>query len=241
MKNIMQTFLLGLILVGCAQVAHFETSNDGQIIETQISVSKAIDMNYLLYKPVDAAQKQQALLLFLHGGGEGGDNPQAIKKHGPPKLIAEGKAFPFYVLAPQNPYKNGFWDDQAVYELLQKVIAEHNIDPTKIYLSGMSRGGYGAWRLAMNYPNIFAAMAVVCGASVPKAYAAKVKHIPIKLFHGEKDQVIPVSETIEMYNALTALNADVTLTVYPEADHDSWTQTYQEDALYDWFLSHSRD
>ncbi|MCM8535439.1 MAG: prolyl oligopeptidase family serine peptidase [Lentisphaeraceae bacterium] len=231
MKNFILLSIITTLFLGCS------TQSTPGIFETRTTVTSAVEMNYFLYTPKEALSEKVPLLLFLHGGGESGDNPEAIKTHGPAKLIAAGKDFPFYVLAPQNPYKRGFWDDQAVYNLLQEIISTNNVDPKRIYLSGMSRGGYGAWRLAMNYPDTFAAMALVCAASVPKAYAKRVKHMPIKLFHGLKDKVIPASETIDMYKELTKLKADVSLKLYPEATHDSWTETYEQDSLYKWFLS----
>ncbi|MCM8533847.1 MAG: prolyl oligopeptidase family serine peptidase [Lentisphaeraceae bacterium] len=231
MNKLIFLVLITTLFVGCS------TQPNSGIFESKTTVTSTVKMNYLLYTPKEALTNKAPLLLFLHGGGESGDNPEAIKTHGPAKLIAAGKEFPFYVLAPQNPYKKGFWDDQAVYTLLQKIISTNNIDTKRIYLSGMSRGGYGAWRLAMNHPDTFAAMALVCAASAPKAYAKRVKHMPIKLFHGLKDKAIPASETIDMYKELKKLKADVSLKLYPEANHDSWTETYNKDSLYEWFLS----
>jgi len=204
-----------------------------------VKVKNLSEMNYLLYEP-RAIKEKVPLLVFLHGGGESGDNIEVVKKHGPPKLIDAGKEFPFYVLSPQNPYEKGFWDDRAVMELVDKIVKNNNVDENRIYLAGLSRGGYGAWRLAMNNPDKFAAMIVVCAASSPKGYANWIKHIPVWIFHGEKDRVVPVSESMQMAETLKDLGANVKLTLYPEADHDSWTETFNNDAVYEFLLNYSK-
>ena len=205
-----------------------------------VKVKNQTEMNYLLYEPNNINGKAP-LLVFLHGGGEGGDNIEVVKKNGPPKLIEEGKEFPFYVLSPQNPYEKGFWDDKAVMELVGLITEKYDIDENRIYLAGLSRGGYGAWRLAMNNPDKFSAMIVVCAASSPTVYANWIKHIPIWIFHGEKDSVVPVSESIQMADVLKASGANVRLTLYPDADHDSWTETFNNDEVYKFLLSHTKE
>lgn len=199
-------------------------------------------MNYLLYLPQDYDKKNEEaypLILFLHGGGEAGDDVEMVKRHGPPKLISEGKEFPFIILSPQNAYKDKLWDDFAIKSLLDKIVHKYNVDTSRIYLTGLSRGGYGVWRMAIQYPTTFAAIAPVCGAA-PSAYAGWIRELPIWVFHGAKDKVIPVSESEDMVIALKKLGADVKFTIYPNAGHDSWTQSYENPALYEWFLSHKR-
>lgn len=204
---------------------------------TQITVKTK--MNYLLYIPQEKSELMP-LLVFLHGGGESGDDIEKVKKHGSPKLIEAGKEFPFYVLSPQNPYEKGFWDDRVIYNLMQKIIHENSIDTNRIYLVGLSRGGYGAWRLAMNNPDVFAAMAVICAASAPENYTGWVKNIPVWIFHGKKDETVPFSESVDMAMALEKEGADVKLTLYPEAGHDAWTQTFENEEFFDWLLKHRK-
>ncbi len=103
----------------------------------------------------------------------------------------------------------------------------------------MSRGGFGAWSLAIQYPEYFAAIAPICGVSNPN-YAGWLPDIPIWIFHGEDDSVIPVSESIEMYDALKAKGRNVKLTLYPDTDHDSWTKTFENPELYEWMLEQRR-
>jgi predicted peptidase len=100
-------------------------------------------------------------------------------------------------------------------------------------------GGYGTWSLATEYPERFAAIAPICGGGDPKK-AHLLKDMPVWVFHGAKDTVVPPERSEEMVNALKEAGGNVQYTVYPEADHDSWTETYNNPKLYEWFLKHKR-
>ena len=204
-----------------------------------LKVKNESKINYLLYEP-ESIEVDVPLLVFLHGGGEGGNDIERVKKNGPPKRIEEGKEFPFYVLSPQNPHEKEFWDDRIVMELVDETVRKYKIDKSRIYLAGLSRGGYGTWRLAMNNSDKFAAMIVVCAASSPTVYARWIKDIPVWIFHGEKDETVPVSESIKMADALKAQGANIKLTLYPDAGHDAWTETFNNDVVYEWLLEHSK-
>lgn len=198
-------------------------------------------LRYWLYLPADykaAGQRTFPLVLFLHGGGEGGDSLALVKKHGLPKLIAQGRSFPFVMIAPQNP-KDQLWDDGLLLTLLDEIIDTHRIDEDRVYLTGMSRGGFGAWRMAIQNPDKFAALVPVCGGGLPD-YAKRIKHVPVWAFHGANDRTIPLSRSVAMVEALLAVGGNVKLTVYPEAGHDAWTQAYNSPALYEWMLQQSR-
>ena len=196
-------------------------------------------MTYLLYIPQTQPDELLPLVLFLHGGGEGGNDIEKVKKHGPPKLIAEGQSFPFIVVSPQNPSESQFWDDQQLVRLLDEVQAELPVDPTRIYLTGLSRGGYGAWRLAVQNADRFAALVPICGGG-PAPYARKLKDVPTWVFHGAKDSVIPLNESQRMVDALTKAGGNVRFTIYPDAQHDAWTETYDNPELYEWMLNQRR-
>ncbi len=202
------------------------------------------NLQYYLYFPedyVDDDKKLFPLLLLLHGGGESGEDLEELKKNGPPKMLAEGYPFPFMVLAPQNPHKRKWWNVHAVMQLLDSVMAHHRVDPKRIYLSGLSRGGSAAWDLAVQYPDRFAALAVVCGMA-PVPYASWIdRDLPIWVFHGTEDRSIPFSESENMVAALREMGYDVTFTVYEGVGHDSWIQAYQTEGLYDWMMAQSRN
>ena len=199
-------------------------------------------IQYLLYLPNmynKNSEEKFPLLIFLHGGGESGEDIEKVKTHGPPKLIEEGKDFPFLVLSPQNRYEKKFWNGQTVISLLDTIVKSYRVDEDRIYLTGMSRGGYGAWSIAMQYPKRFAALVPICGAS-PLPYARWIKDIPIWVFHGELDDTIPVEESIGITDYLIELGADVQLTTYPNIGHNSWDTTYSNPELYQWMLSKSK-
>jgi predicted peptidase len=217
---------------------------DAQLKGQAIVLNQKKTVRYYLYEAENTHSSPTAkfpLLVFLHGGGESGDNLEMVKTHGIPKLIAEGKTFPFYVLAPLNEGEKKFWDDVLIMNLIDSIIKIYPIDNSRIYLTGMSRGGYGAWRLALNNPGRFAALAVVCGASAPYEYARWITDIPIWVFHGAKDQSISISVSERMVEALKLAGAEVSFTIYPETGHDAWTETYANPGLYEWFLKQKRE
>lgn len=198
-------------------------------------------LQYLKYLPQNyeaGSDRSFPLLLFLHGGGEVGDDIELVKKHGPPKLIERGRDFPFIVISPQNP-ENRLWDDATLRQLIDEVTDTHRVDRRRIYLTGMSRGGFGAWRMAIQYPDLFAAVVPICGGGTP-TYASRLKDVPVWAFHGARDRVVPLSNSVEMVEALQQAEGDVKLTVYSEAGHDAWTETYDNPEVYDWLLSHQK-
>ena len=202
-------------------------------------IKKNVSTNYLLYLPKDYNELNVSfpLVLFLHGAGERGTNLELVKTHGLPKLISKGKDFPFIVVSPQCP-ENVFWDTDVLIALLDEIEQNYRIDQNRIYVTGLSMGGNGTWSLAMAQPNRFAAIAPVCGWSVPSA-ACTIKHLPIWVFHGAKDNVVPISSSEFMVEKLKSCGSDVRFTIYAEANHDSWTETYNNNELYKWFLDQS--
>ena len=228
-------FFLPLLLTSC--------HGQPNLIEDEFKTVHYETLKYYLYFPPDydsTSREKFPLLLFLHGGGEAGGSLENLQINGPPKMIVEGKQFPFLILAPQHPEKRKFWNTRAVIHLLDHVIEEHQVDPNRIYLTGLSRGGSAAWELAVQYPDKFAAMAVVCGMA-PVPYADWIdRDMPIWVFHGEQDPVIPVEESENMVARLKKMGYDVRFTKYPDVGHDSWTRAYENDELYTWFVKYKR-
>lgn len=207
-------------------------------------------VNYLLFLPKDydaKSRKRWPMILFLHGAGERGTNVWMVAKHGPPKVVQQNPEFPFIVVSPQCP-PDQIWSNDILISLLDEVIAKHAVDTNRIYLTGLSMGGYGTWDLGMACPERFAAIAPICGggefitpymASGKKAEA--LKSLGVWAFHGAKDPVVPFRESQRMVDLLKQIGVrEVKFTVYPDAEHDSWTETYANQELYDWFLKHSR-
>jgi predicted peptidase len=200
---------------------------------------KEVTMDYLLYLPKDYDTKAKVpLVLFLHGAGERGNDIEKVKIHGLPKLIEAGKEFPFMVVSPQCPL-DVRWETKDLIALLDYIEANYKVDKDKIYVTGLSMGGNGTWRLVSEIPDRIAAAIPICGWGDPFA-VCNMKNVAVWAFHGAKDNVVPIAGTEELVNRLKACGGEVEYKVYPDAWHDSWTVTYDNDKIYDWLLSHSR-
>jgi predicted peptidase len=204
-----------------------------------LDVSVPVRLKYLIYLPKDYDAKEAwPLVLFLHGAGERGDDLEKVKIHGPPKLVAAGKEFPFVLVSPQCP-KDMWWEPIELAALLDEIGEKYKIDPDRVYATGLSMGGFGSWRLASYAPDRLAAIAPICGGS-ETYFAKRFKHVPVWAFHGAKDTVVPLERSQRMIDALTKEGAEPKFTIYPEAAHDSWTAAYDDPALYEWLLAQKR-
>ena len=220
-----------------APAAAEATRQQTQHFEKQITVTAKLD--YLLALPQGYATSRQKwpLMLFLHGAGESGSDLEKVKTHGPPKLVEAGRDFPFILVSPQCPGRG--WNVDTLNALLDDVTAHCRVDKDRVYLTGLSMGGYGSWTLAAAHPERFAAVVPICGGGNP-GDAKKLAGLPIWVFHGAKDNTVPIRRSEEMVEAIKAAGGNVKFTVYPEAGHDSWTQAYDEPELYRWLLEQKR-
>lgn len=209
-------------------------------------ISKHNLLNYWLYLPPNydpSSSDRWPLLVFLHGFGERGDSLddlERVKLHGPPQLLESGNELPFIVVSPQCS-RQSWWTlyTDTLAEWVQHLITRYPIDPTRVYLTGLSMGGFGSWSLSIAYPDLFAAVAPVCGGGVA-SLAARLKDVPVWAFHGALDDVVSSSRSEAMVDVLRRAGADVRFTLYPDANHNSWTVTYDNPELYEWFLSHHK-
>jgi len=229
-----------LLLLGCLFcLQSCVAQKNAQLINAEMETLVSESLGYYLYFPKDyksEKNKKFPLLLFLHGGGESGDSLSTLKSNGPPKLIVEGKQFPFLILAPQNPYKKKWWNTRAVAQLLDTIVENNRVDKNRVYLTGLSRGGSAAWEMAVQYPDKFAALAVVCGMT-PLPYANWInKELPIWVFHGDQDKSIPISESVNMVDKLKVMGYNVKFTIYEGVGHNSWENAYTNEELYSWFV-----
>jgi predicted peptidase len=216
-------------------------SGPRQIEENFQPKDKSQGYHYLLYNPSLKAKKKDVkwpLLVFLHGRGERGNNLNLVKKHGPAKIV-EHKDLPFIIASPQCPRTDLWWNPKIVAGLVDELLQKHPIDPTKVYLTGLSQGGFGTWATAAEYPEKFAAIAPVCGGGKVQ-WAKKYGSLPIWNFHGDADNVVPVRLSRGMVEAIRKAGGKIKHTEYPGVGHDSWTKTYRDPKLYEWFLSHSK-
>ena len=216
------------------------THQAGRQVERSYDDKVSVSLPYLLYLPEGYAETTERwpLVLFLHGSGERGTDLGLVKRHGPPKRVEEGAAFPFVLVSPQCPLGR-WWSVDHLDALLQHLTATLKIDTDQVYVTGLSMGGFGTWALALEYPNRFAAIAPICGGGIP--YRANLlQHLPIWAFHGAKDPVISLEYSVAMVEAVNQAGGNARLTVYPDAGHDSYTETYAGEELYAWLLSQRR-
>lgn len=192
------------------------------------------------------------LLLFLHGAGERGNDLAQVAVHGPLKHLGE---FPeldqLVLLSPQCP-TGEWWDAERLMKLVRETQATASIDEDRIYVTGLSMGGYGTWNLLSLEPTFFAAAIPICGGGDFSARSSTTaskfdldrlllaKDVPIRIFHGEKDQVVLPKESLDLHQALAAVDADVEITLYLGTGHDSWSITYRDRELYSWLLDQHR-
>jgi predicted peptidase len=236
---------LGLGLLGAAILAGPVTADEAKSgsVQQELTFEKEIKvkvkLRYLLFLPegYDKGEKKWPLIFFLHGAGESGNDLAKVKVHGPPKIVEQKKDFPFIVVSPQSPRLG--WNIDALNGLLDEVVATYRVDPDRIYLTGLSMGGYGTWALAAAHPKRFAAIVPICGGGNP-ADAAKLKDLPIWVFHGAKDRAVPLARSEMMVKAIKKAGGNPKFTVYPEAGHDSWTESYDNPELYTWLLKQKR-
>lgn len=182
--------------------------------------------------------KRWPLILFLHGGNQHGHNLQLVREIGLPHLLAQGKQIPAIVISPQCPWGEQ-WRTQVLSHLLDEVCAKYRVDSDRIYLTGLSMGGDGTWEMALAHPERFAAIVPIAGEG-DFADAVRIKDIPTWTFQGQKDDIVPPSETIGMVDAIRQAGGHPHLTLFPSVGHDAWNEAYDMDALYTWLLAQKR-
>jgi len=205
--------------------------------------------NYLLFLPQQYPGDPDAnwpLLVFLHGVAKRGDTREAlenIKLDGPPNIVEDRSDFPFIVLSPQCPTET-YWYPvfDRLEALIESITTTYSVDEHRIYLTGLSMGGFGTWRLALEHPDRFAAIVPIAGGyifesdEVPEEICV-LKNLPIWVFHGEKDEAVPSWQSQILVDALRQCPANVRFTHYPDANHaDAWKQAYADPELYTWLL-----
>lgn len=234
-------FLAFLLAGGCClAMAHAADKSDRGFLDRIHKDKDGKEAKYVLFIPHDyKGDKEVPLILFLHGSGETGTDGQKPVKAGIGNAIKkQEKTFPFIVIFPQSQKRT--WqadsgDAQRALDILAEVQKEYKVDPKRIYLSGLSMGGYGTWSVAAKYPQRWAAIVPICGGGNPKD-AATIKDIPCWCFHGDADKAVPVQKSREMMEALKAAGGTPRYTEYPGVGHNSWDKAYGTKELYDWLL-----
>jgi predicted peptidase len=259
--------LLGLFICWLAiAVPSHAKSHETGFLDRTITVQGAT-YKYQVFVPDTWTPHQKwPVILFLHGAGERGDDGLQETDVGIGTAIRSNRSvIPAIVVMPQcRP--NVWWmqahmDDLAIASL-DAAIKEFHGDVRRTYLTGLSMGGYGTWYLAEKYPGRFAALIVICGgirppaatlkaypelakwtpADEPKSYtdaAAKVGNVPVWIFHGADDDIVPVTESQRIYAAMKAIGNDVHYTEFPGIRHASWDKAYDDPKLFPWLFSKS--
>ncbi|MFV5700026.1 prolyl oligopeptidase family serine peptidase [Flavobacterium sp. ZT3R17] len=193
------------------------------------------EIGYALHIPANTKDKKP-LIIFLHGSGEKGTDIEKVKIHGPFKYI-KNHELDAYILAPQCP-ENEEWNSEVLYRLILKIQKENNIDSNRIYLTGLSLGGWGTWNLAFAHPDMFAAIVPISGFVdlIQLEEACKIAAIPTRVFHGLMDDVVNPDYAIAIYKELKKCNGNVELTIFDDAGHDSWSRVYDNQEIYDWMF-----
>jgi predicted peptidase len=212
---------------------------------------------YRLLLPDDYDKsKKYPLVLFLHGAGERGDNNEAQLRHGVAEFARDEnrKKYPCILIAPQCP-KDEKWGDwtanaplakeptepnRLAFELVDAIQKEYSVDPKRIYVTGLSMGGFGTWDLISRHPDKFAAAVPICGGGDPKQ-ADKIARIPIWVFHGAKDTAVKVERSREMIEAIKKAGGMPKYTEYPEEGHFSWVPAYKDAAMFKWLFEQKKE
>ncbi|OOG62907.1 esterase [Rhodanobacter sp. B04] len=261
MKRMLAALLVCLMVVGFScRAADIEIS---RFIARQVRID-GHSYAYRVFLPAGWDRKRSwPVVLFLHGSGErGSDNRASLSQGLPPWLQEHGADFPAVVVIPQAP-GDTLWHgtpEKMALAALQDSIAAYHGDRDRLYLTGLSMGGYGAWQIAADHPRMFAAAAIICGGVLalsdepelhlygvpadksPYAWLAqRITPLPVWIFHGAADEVVPPQGSRDMYAALRAQGDDVRYTEFPGVNHGSWVPAYATPELWPWMFSRRRD
>jgi len=218
-----------------ARAVHSEETFDSR-------VSVHVRLRYLLALPDgygDRARRGERwpLLLFLHGLGECGGDLRAVVRHGPPKLLEAGRRLPCIVVSPQCEQPG--WSPLALNALVDELGRTLRVDESRVWLTGLSMGGFGAWAAASDRPDRYAALVPMCGGGDWIA-ARRLKDVPVWAFHGRRDPLVPLAKSEEMVLALKSAGGRARLTIYDDLGHDCWTRAYEDPELWNWLFAQRR-
>ncbi|MDR2921201.1 MAG: prolyl oligopeptidase family serine peptidase [Tannerella sp.] len=237
-------FCLALLPVFLTNQVKGQTTNSQSFVTTPSQPKPKADYNYLLYLPKDYAVQTRSypLVIYLHGGSHKGTDLNKLKEYGLPYLVDQGKDFDFILVSPQCP-DNKYWSIDDWFEPLYiKLLAEYRIDIEKVYLTGISMGGYGAFIVAMDYPDKFAAIVPLCGGcnDSDTIRICNLKNIPVWTFHGTADDLIPISETERIVDALNQCKGKIKFTKLKGEGHGIQYLYEKYPKIYKWMLKQQR-
>lgn len=203
-----------------------------------------VNYPYLLYLPkqYDSLKDNWPLLIYLHGGSQKGNDLNKLKAYGPPSLVDKGKNFDFIIASPQCP-DGKFWSTDNWFDYLyNELVLKYHVDTSRIYISGISMGGYGAFITAMDFPEKFAAIIPLCGGcnDSDTSRICSISAIPIWAFHGTADETVRIDETKRIVNKLQQCNGNIAFTPLENEGHGIQF-IYERTDIYDWMLKQNRN
>jgi len=217
----------------------------GYVYNFKKEISAEVNYNCILTTPTgfDKEKKSLPMIVFLHGMGERGDDVERVRLLGIAKLFSNDPDYAgtrVITLSPQCP-ANSFWTQEThgLKVLIESVAEEYNVDKDRISLTGLSMGGYGTWCMGMDHPELFSALAPICGGGIPYNPAALAK-FPIWTFHGDKDDIVPIFETQRMVEFIRKAGGDPKFTVFEGVNHASWVPAYEETDVIQWLIAQDR-
>ena len=220
---------LALAQVPATQPAHFAKT-----------ITKTLEYDYLVYLPKTYSPTEKSpLIVFLHGSGECGHNLSKVA-HTPVLAYAEKTPdFPFVVVVPQAHSEKEWWPTESLNAFLDHVLSTYNVDPDRVYLTGLSMGAYGVWDWACQSPDRFAAIVPFAGEGNDDL-AGELKHVPVWAWHGADDKAVSPAEEVRMVNAVNRKGGSAKLTMLPNTGHGGWNKAFANPDLYSWLLQHRR-
>jgi predicted peptidase len=230
---------------------------DPSPLEKRVFEKDGQKLPYRLLKPAKVEDgTRYPLVIFLHGAGERGTDNEKQLVHGVPQFVANREKYPCFLIAPQCPDGKKWvevdWSadahtlpkdpgevGQLTLALIEQSLKDLPVDPKRVYLTGLSMGGYGTWDILARRPELFAAAAPVCGGA-DEATATKIKDIPVWVFHGAKDGAVKVARSRNMVAALEKAGGKPKYTEYPDVGHNSWDPAYKDPEFYEWLFAQSK-
>ena len=201
------------------------------------------NFGYVQYLPKDYDEnKTYPLVFFLHGAGERGDDLDVSQRFGFMQHVREsGAEYPFILIGPQCPLKK-YWAcyTESLLAFLDYICETLPVDRDRVYLTGISMGGTGTWMLAMAAPERFAAIAPICGSGI-YWYGCNLKNVPIMVYHGDLDEIVPVEESVRMMRAVNKNGGHAEMKILHGVGHNAWDAAYEGDELVNWLLSHRKE
>jgi predicted peptidase len=222
---------------GCAR------TDTGLLVQhAKASIGESSYDTYLLYLPENYySEKQKAwpLIIFLHGSGAGSSDIQALREMTLAGRLENLRQFPFLVVSPQCGTSES-WKPAKLKLFIQKISSRIRVDKKRIYLTGISMGGYATWETAIEYPDMFAAIVPLAGPC-DESKACSLKNVPVWAFHGENDRDISPLFSKNMVNAIIKCGGKAKLTILPGVAHNCLRETYSKDELYQWLLENAKE